>query len=387
MKRKFFLSLIALLSIPGMAAAQARGAGAGTSSTTNQQAGPESTSDIGRSANANLQNQQARSGDYLLGKVAVAGGELPWDPIPVTVTCSGRTSFTTATDAKGHFLIAPPNPATTSIANSTPANIPNGMDVRPKLAASFMGCNVEAALPGFNSTSVVIADRNLNDNPDIGTITLTREEGSAGSAVSATTAAAPKDAMKAFDKARAEWLDKKPDRAQKDLEKAVQIDPQFAEAWYQLGKIQEQANSPDAEQSFTKAAAADPKFSPPYEQLARIEVKAAKWQQVADTTDHELQLNPRGSPEIWYFSALADVKLDKKDAALASAQKAVAMDPLHTQPNSEQLLAVIEASKGEYADALQHLKSCLTYTPAGPNLDLIKQQIAQLEPLVSAPGK
>jgi hypothetical protein len=61
------------------------------------------------------------------------------------------------------------------------------------------------------------------------------------------------------------------------------------------------------------------------------------------------------------------------------------MDPLHTQPNTEQLLAVIQAARGDYTDALQHLRSCLTYIPAGPNADIIKQQIAQLEPLVPAP--
>ena len=68
----------------------------------------------------------------------------------------------------------------------------------------------------------------------------------------------------------------------------------------------------------------------------------------------------------------------------ASATKALAMDPLHTAPNTEQLLAVILAGKGDYAGALQHLRNCLTYVPAGPNADLIKQQIAQLETAVPA---
>jgi hypothetical protein len=62
------------------------------------------------------------------------------------------------------------------------------------------------------------------------------------------------------------------------------------------------------------------------------------------------------------------------------------MDPQHTAPNTEQLLAVILASKGAYAEALDHLRNCLTYTPAGPNSDLMKQQIAQLEKAVG-PGK
>ena len=70
---------------------------------------------------------------------------------------------------------------------------------------------------------------------------------------SSTTASVPKDAIKAFDKARTEWLDQKPDKAQKDLEKAVQTYPQFAEAWFELGKIQEKSKPQDATNSFTKA--------------------------------------------------------------------------------------------------------------------------------------
>ncbi|MFZ0808024.1 MAG: hypothetical protein WAN03_17660, partial [Candidatus Sulfotelmatobacter sp.] len=109
-----------------------------------------------------------------------------------------------------------------------------------------------------------------------------------------------------------------------------------------------------------------------------------KWQEVADDTAHELELDPRGTPQVFYFNALANYKLAKKDAAEASATKALAMDPLHTQPNTEQLLAVILADKGDYAGALAHLRNCLTYLPVGQNADLVKQQVAQLEKMVPA---
>ena len=51
--------------------------------------------------------------------------------------------------------------------------------------------------------------------------------------------------------------------------------------------------------------------------------------------------------------------------------------------NTEQLLAVILARKADYAGALLHLNNCLSYMPAGPQADLVKQQIAQLEPKVT----
>jgi cytochrome c-type biogenesis protein CcmH/NrfG len=72
--------------------------------------------------------------------------------------------------------------------------------------------------------------------------------------------------------------------------------------------------------------------------------------------------------------------------AEASARKSLAMDPQHLAPNTEQLLAVILAGKGQYAEALKHLQNSLTYLKPGPNADLVKQQIAQLEKVVPAGG-
>lgn len=177
--------------------------------------------------------------DYLGGTVIVKGGALPWDPIPVTMTCDGKTRYATNADAKGMFAI------------SAPAS-PGGAAVKEKnpVADQFTGCAVEAALPGFDSSTLTIANRGASNDANIGTITLSREEGSGGTALSSTTAAAPNDAMKAFEKARGEWLDQESDKAQRDLEKAVKIYPQLAEAWYQLGKIQEVAKSPEAVNSF-----------------------------------------------------------------------------------------------------------------------------------------
>jgi Tfp pilus assembly protein PilF len=333
---------------------------------------PETSTDVGKSAKWDNLSHQGHSGDYLVGNVVVVGGELPWDPIPITVTCDGKISSTADADPKGNFEIA-------AAAKTTTLGI-EGSKTKP--VTEFVGCTVAATLPGFDSTPITIANRTIADSTDIGTIKLSREAGAAGGAVSVTTTAAPKEAMKAFEKARSEWQEQKPDRAQHDLEKAVQIYPQFAEAWYQLAKLQQVSSPKDAGASFAKAVAADPKFVPPYEHLVPFAAQAGKWQEVADDTARELEFNPRGTVQIWYYHALANYKLNRKDVAEASATKALAMDPLHTQPNTEQLLAVILADKQDYAGALAHLKNCLTYLPSGQNADTVKQQVAQLEKIV-----
>ena len=340
-------------------------------------ADPELSSGFGKKANYDqLQGHQHGSMAFV-GKVAVVGGPLPWDPIPVVVLCNGQTRYNTRADLKGLFRIEA-EAASSEVAPGAP-------NAKRMVPADLIGCNVRAALEGFSSSAVTIANRNMLDDPNIGTITLKREDTSAGAAVSTTTASAPKDATKAFEKARTELLDGKADRAQKDLEKAVQVYPQFAEAWYQLGRIQEVSKKGDAEGSYTKAIAADPKFVLPYQQLAPMAAQAGKWKELVEYTSHELELNPRGNPQTWYYNALGNVKTGKMDVAEVSAEKALAMDPLHTAPNTEQLLAVILVSKRDYAGALKHLRSSLTYVPPGPNADVIKQQVAQLEPMVETP--
>jgi tetratricopeptide (TPR) repeat protein len=377
MKTKLVLFVTALLALPAANSAQSQGGSTGgTTSPANPTMGPAASSDVGKYNKWNSLEQQGRSGDYLVGNVSVAGGALPWDPIPLTVTCNGKPRFTSTTDPKGNFVIAPVKTDDSAIGNR---------DTKTKLAAQFVGCVVQAALPGFDSSAITIANRNMLDDPNIGTITLKREDTSAGAAVSSTTASAPKDATKAFEKARTELLDGKPDRAQKDLERAVQVYPQFAEAWYQLGRIQEVSKKGDAENSYTKAIAADPKFVLPYQQLAPMAAQAGKWKELVDYTSHELELNPRGNPQTSYYNALGNLKTGKMDVAETSAEKAFAMDPLHTAPNTEQLLAVILVGKRDYAGALNHLRSSLTYVPPGPNADVIKQQVAQLEPMVETP--
>ena len=81
---------------------------------------------------------------------------------------------------------------------------------------------------------------------------------------------------------------------------------------------------------------------------------------------------------------MANYQLGRPDVAQASALKSLALDPRHTVLNTEQLLAVILARKGDFGGALEHLRSSLKYVPPGPNADLLKQQIAQLERRVHA---
>jgi tetratricopeptide (TPR) repeat protein len=322
-----------------------------------------------------LIQDQTAAGD-LKGKVAVEGGLLPWDPIPVTVTCNGKAAYTTVTDAKGRFGILP---------SQIPGEVSQQGDRERQITVHFEGCAVEAALTGFSSSVLTITAGNLRDTPEIGTITLTREFTARGTAVSATSQSVPAEASKHWGKAGEEILDHRPDRARRQLEEAVRIYPGFAEAWYQLGTLQLLSNPREAQTCLRKSAAADPAFVSPHEQLAGLAVQQEDWPSALASVDHHLQLDPKGTIRIWYYSALSNLHLGNIVAAENSANKLLAMDPLHNIRNGEQLLAVILARKTDYANALAHLRSCLSYVPDGPDAEMIRGQIAQLEKQVTKP--
>jgi len=377
MARKLIVALLLAVASGFSAQAQSHGSGGSTGAPPNPNA--EMTSGVGKYANWDQMASHQHGSLYFQGKVEVGGGQLPWEPIPVVVTCNGKRSYNTQTTSKGLFEIE---------AAATASEVSPGVTGSKRLTpAQLVGCTVNAALEGFQSTTLTIGNRSITDDPDIGTISLHMDELAKGSAISTTTGSAPKDALKDFDKARTEATSRHLESAQHDLEKAVHADPQFAEAWYQLGKIDEALKPQDAWDAYSKAAAADSHFAPPYVHLAELAAQQKKWKDVVDATDHALQLDPTGTPQIWYFNAVGNYNLGNKEVAETSANTSLAMDPSHVAPNTEQLLAVMLAGRGDYTGALNHLRNCLTYVPPGPNADMMKQQIAQLEKVTQQAAK
>jgi tetratricopeptide (TPR) repeat protein len=369
-----------VVTLSAQAPAQAGGgAAAAAGAAAAKGVGPEATSGVGKDANYAELDEMQHGSVFFMGKVLVEDAPMPWDPIPVVVTCSGVVKYRTVTDPKGEFTI---QPSYTGPMHSEVS--PTVASQRQASAAQLIGCDIHGALPGFKSSSLHIANTSIMDDPDLGTLTLRPDSGAAGSTMSAAYATASPEAVKQFDKARAEFQNGKAGSAEHDLEKAVKTDPKFADAWYELGKMQQAQKPADALNSYEKAVAADPKFISPYLPMAELAADQKKWQEVTNATDAALKLDPEGSPQLWYYNAVGNFNLGKVDVAEAAANKSLAMDPQHLAPNTEQLLAVMLASQGQLAEALQHLKNSLTYVKPGPNRDLIQQQIAQLEKAMPA---
>lgn len=312
------------------------------------------------------------AGGGLMGKVVVQGSPLLWDPLTVVLSCTtGKAALTTSTDAAGTYII--------DHVNVGKAFNTEDDALAVQMIQHYEGCSVAAPLAGYHSSAVTITQKNLRDNPYLANIVLTLDEHAPGTAFSEVGSSTSPEAAMLFDKAHEEWLHRNFDPAQKDLEQAVQLSPQFAEAWYMLGRLQMRTSLDAATASLKKAQEADPKFVAPCVILAALAVQRRNWAEAELWSSRALQLDPNGTAQIWYYAAQADYHMGKNEAARIGAQNALDMDPEHNVPNAEDLLALTLAAKGDYAGAAAHLRHTLNYITTGPSVDVIKRQLAFME--------
>ena len=368
------------------------GAGAGRTTTpTTPGTNSPSTADLGSRAM------------YLSGRVQMDDGTPPPQSVTIERVCGGYRKAEAYTDSKGRFSFQfgqeqgitedasydgfnPSGPNAGAPRSTSPA----GTNTRPATGAlsgnRLSGCEIAAVLAGYRSDSVSLSGRRTLDNPDVGTIVLHRLANVEGSSISVTTLQAPKDARKAYDRAREALRKDKTADAQKDLEKATSLYPQFAAAWYDLGVLQEKSNNAaEARKCYSQAIAADPKFVSPYLPLAVLSGGDKNWQEMADTTSRLIKLDPVDFPEAYYYNAAANYNLSKIDVAEASAREALKLDTAHRFPKVEHILGLILYQKNDYAGAAEQMRKYLIDAPNAPDVQQVKTQLAELERLAGDP--
>lgn len=322
-------------------------------------------------------------------------------PVTIERVCNGAPRVQGYTDQKGRFSFqigqtsgimqdasedGPGLPGTsrpaTSIASGVGAQQPQLPNVPDMQLAN---CDLRAVLAGFRSDTVSLGARRLLDDPNVGTIMLHRLANVEGSAVSMTSLQAPKEARRAYDRALQDLRRNKLPEAGKELRKAVDIYPNYAAAWYELGRIQEQNRDIEqARKSFAKAMAVDAKFISPYLKLAELEAKAEDWAELADTTNRLLKLDAVDYPMAYFYNATANLNLGQFDTAERSARAGEKLDTPHRFPRLEQVLAMSLARKKDYAGAAAHLRSYLLLAPDAEDAARMKKELADLERLSGA---
>jgi Tetratricopeptide repeat len=326
---------------------------------------------------------------YLSGNVRLADGTNPPDHVVIERVCQGVVRPEAYTDSKGNFSfqLGARNPGVfydASVGGIDPLSSSSGTgglsSQRGVNERDLTGCEIRASLAGFQSDSIVLSFRRSLDDPNIGTIRLRRLANVEGYTFSITTAQAPKDARRAYEKGL-EYLNKRkwPD-AQQELTKAVASYSRYAIAWHELGRAYQQQNKiDDAIHAYQEAISADPKFINPYGQLAGLAAYEQKWEDVVQYTTQMLKLNPFVAPDIYFFSALANYNLQKFDVAEGHAREAATRDTQHRIPKINQLLGVILAEKQDYSGAAENIRIYLKFSPNATDVDTAQRLLADIE--------
>jgi tetratricopeptide (TPR) repeat protein len=335
----------------------------------------------------------------LTGNVIVADGRQLTEPAYVERVCGGRVFRDGRTDFKGFFTItigpyAPRLSAEGSAETSGMGNSPFGSRSQDNVFSvqnTLISCELRASLAGFRSSSIRMPTEALGNQVgpvNVGTIVLEKMGESQGTTVSATSLKASKDAKKAYDKGHQAIERKKLPEAQQDLEKAVQLYPQYAAAWLDLGWLYGQQQQLDkARNAFTQAETADERFVAAYVGLASVALRESKWQEAATWSSRATEMDGVDFPAAFYYNALANYRLGNMDQAEKSARKAEALGAQNSFPQVSLLLGMVLANRGDYAAAADQLRLYLKAAPTAPNADAVRQQLANVESTGAAESK
>jgi tetratricopeptide (TPR) repeat protein len=332
---------------------------------------------------------------FLSGRVMLEDGTPPPDAAVIETVCNGQSHGEGYTDRSGYFGVelgrnrgmvqdaseygvSNASPSFAGGAMTSPGRLGGGMETGER---KYMGCDVQAKLAGYRSQTIPLTGRRPMDDPNVGTILLHRlapqEE---GRTVSASSLAAPKDAKKAYAKGMDSLKKNKPADAQSSFEKAVEVYPAYAEAWYQLGRIRAAEEKWDlARGSFEQALKADPKYVLPYVSISMLELQARRWQELADVTEKTVKLDAFDYPQAFFFNSVANFNLRRLDLAEKSALQAERLDTRHQFPKVSHLLGLIMADRKDWSGAAQRFKEYLRLAPGATDAGDVRKQLDQVE--------
>ena len=203
--------------------------------------------------------------------VVVADDGMPFlGPVEVRIACAGEQAaapVADSADGAGRFRFRFPS------------------------APEEDGCELTAAAAGYIAARTPLGS--LPAAAGIPALALRRAGKYQGETLSVSHLAAPPEARAAFEAAARRLFAGAIDEAAAALRKAVESDPQYAAAWFELGRLLLARNdAAGARRAFARAVAADPWFVAPYEPLLLLERAAGREETVAALCAKLRRINP-----------------------------------------------------------------------------------------------
>jgi len=328
--------------------------------------------------------------DMTLGQRAIISGKVVLDDgtgitegATIQTICRGHKQTVTHTDSRGGFSFEFGDRASAAAAGISDADVDSSWS--PSSGSRGNGrdwrdCELLADLPWFTSQPIDLSSKmSTFESTDVGRLVLHRIGQVEGLTISATSAMAPKEAQKAFEKGRDKAGKEKLDEAQQLFEKAVQMYPRYAVAWFELGRVQlRKSQFEPARRSFEQSIAADSKYANPYRGLAELDTQQKQWESLVKVTDQLLALNPVSFPDAWFRNALGNYYMRNFAAAEKSARQGVKIDENHQFPKLEYLLGVILMQKHDYQEATVHIQNYLHVATQPSDIEDAQKQLAEI---------
>lgn len=333
---------------------------------------------------ASAQGSEARAGERitLSGQVVLAeGGGPPPSMADIETVCESKRQKHGQTKPDGTFSVTlGSSPAASlSTARDRGPNRDNlGRGAMSSLGhVDLTGCELRAVLPGYSSTSVQLGRRSAFESPGIGNLVLTPYGDDPS--FSETSLEAPDKARKAYEDGLSEGGKDEPNwgQAAKQLSKAVEIYPDFAEAWYELGEVRLRLNEIESgKEAFDRAVAIDDKFQKPYAPLALIELKQNNAAEAAEYADKAVELNP-GFTEAQFYCAMAHFMLGDLQRAGEAAAMVDEQGASTVYPRVLVIRGDAAAENNDANEAAKHYQRYLAIQPDTQMAAQIKQRLAE----------
>lgn len=209
--------------------------------------------------------------------------------------------------------------------------------------------------------------------PGLSRKTLKRHYG-----VTARELSIPDEAMREYRQARRDLRKPDTEAAFRHFEKAVEIAPQFAEAWNYMGVMSYQAGKyQDAEKYFRQALEASPGFYDSLVNLGGVLLNLKRYEEAFPYNQHAVLERPEDALAQSQLG-LNHFLLGRMEPAIEHLTKAKKLDPAHFS-RPQIVLAEIYARRHDNLAAVRELREFLKLHPDAPEAGRVRKSIEKLE--------
>jgi tetratricopeptide (TPR) repeat protein len=195
--------------------------------------------------------------------------------------------------------------------------------------------------------------------------------------VSARDLSIPQSAQKEYSRAQKVLGKSDTAKAIEHLKRAVEIAPQFAQAWNNLGTIAyHQQRYPEAADYFRRALTADPSAYEPLVNLGGVLINLNNLDEAYTFNLHAVLRRPNDPLANSQFG-MTYLGLGKLQLAEKYLLEARRLDPAHFS-HPQLLLAEIYLREKRFAESASQMEEFLKYHPDSPGATKMRQEIARL---------